>query len=195
MTPPWWLIYVPLVISSLSFLVSIGAFFWSVYRDIILKPKMRVRIQILEEAFGKEEPRVILSIVNHGPGRVKYNLLLMKRVSARLWDRVRRRNTKYFAIDKPTITGDLERGDRSDHVLPFAIPTVDFTHLGVQDTFGRTHWAPKRDIRDLRKTYEGLKAQGRVPRSEVEVGTWHKDRPIPASRDAFLPPPPAAEGA
>lgn len=35
------------------------------------------------------------------------------------------------------------------------------THIGITDSFGRTHWAPKKAITNMRKKYEGYQKFGR----------------------------------
>ena len=70
-----------ILISVASVFVAALALGWNIYRDVVLKPRVRVRFHIasiLGEQ-GRLGTYLSLSATNHGPGRVR---LSMKEVEA-----------------------------------------------------------------------------------------------------------------
>ena len=51
---------------------------------------------------------------------------------------------------------ELDVGEKRVWPLPFdkdCLLSEAFTHIGICDTFGRIHWAPKKDVAKARKEY------------------------------------------
>ena len=66
---------VALLISAISAGVALFTLGWIIYRDVIIKPKVKVRLQvsvIVEEGDNPEERETKVSFIatNHGPGPV-----------------------------------------------------------------------------------------------------------------------------
>src|SRR5206468_626278 len=61
------------VLSFFAVLISAFSLGWNVYRDVILKPRLKVRLswtRLLDTAGPRGSPFLQLSIVNHGPGDI-----------------------------------------------------------------------------------------------------------------------------
>lgn len=154
-----------LVISLLSLVVSLGAFIWNVWSKFIYpKPKVRVACAFVDVVGGDDVDEVSLTAVNHGPIEVTLGkAMLFKR-------RFILGNKEYGILfplhNYPTVKDvtvgpfggglpkKLEVGQQfSAHFTP-GHPTIaddTWSHIGFDDTFGRTHWASRRDLRETRK--------------------------------------------
>ena len=153
--------YAPLAalcVSLLALFVSFANVGWSVYKEISLRGRVRVSFgyrQIHHPTFTKPFDRVILSAVNHGPGAVKLSMVAYRKTS--LWRRIRRKSELGVIIHDYTdqmsarLPHKLDVGESIDIMLgtPEKLEfSEDTTHIGINDTFGRSHWAPRRDVRD-----------------------------------------------
>jgi hypothetical protein len=153
-----------LYISLAALLVSVFSLGWNFYRDVILKPRLKVRAAISNVAQVGSDVQTFISIsaVNHGPGAIICNGILgMKRHLFRFWKKGLEK--KYFYIiedytnplNKP-LPQKLEIGDSLTQLLPYkadAFLSVDPTHIGVRDSFGRMHWASKKSLKEAKEQF------------------------------------------
>lgn len=152
-----------LLISGISVCIAMLALGWNIYRDVILRPKVRIRMQISQvltpgEPAEKDETKVDFTATNHGPGivilqgiRAKTKKLFKKTKWAILIHDYTDPLTSQFPCK-------LGVGERGTFLLPFlkgSFLKQSFTHLGIADSFGRIHWVPKKDIKRTKATYIG----------------------------------------
>ena len=149
---------------NLAVLISIGALVisafslgWNVYRDVILKPKLRVRFGIRQIATnGKVSDELIfLSCTNFGPGEINCTGVVIAR------DSIVRRLRKQWRLaigvpdyDQPTCSKLPQRLEMAADLNLVFILKADCilayrpSRIGICDSYGRTHWAPNREIRE-----------------------------------------------
>jgi len=151
-----------LYISLAALIVSVFSLGWNFYRDVILKPRLKVTVAITSIASraGTEGPFINVSGVNHGPGSIICNGVLGRKVS---WLPFRKKKPKYFYVmegyDNPLsdrFPKKLEVGDSVKQFFPFnqeSFLSVDPSHVGLRDTFGRMHWATRRSLREAKKEF------------------------------------------
>ena len=123
------------MISLLIAGLSLG---WNVYRDIVLKPKLKVRFQVSTLFHPALPEKTYLNItgVNHGPGRVTCNMIDVKTV---IW-RGLRRIVKHGVIPgdwsnpmSGSLPKTLEVGETTTLLLPYdesCFLSGDTTHIG-----------------------------------------------------------------
>lgn len=150
-----------LLISSISAAIALFAVGWNVYRDVILKPKVKVRVQISEvrtpgEPVNENETRVDFTVTNHGPGIVVLNGLRSK---TKKFLRKTRWGIMFHDYADPLTRHfpcKLEIAEQASFFLPFRKGIFlkdDFTKLGIADSFGHVHWVPKKDIKRTKESY------------------------------------------
>lgn len=150
-------------ISILALVLSGTSLGWNIYRDVILKARVRVRFQISEihhPTFSKALSRICITVTNFGPGKVKCEMIVYKKTS--LLRRLRRKAEQgiifHNYIDPlsgklPTV---LEVGERLHLPLPYTQDCClgnGTTHIGISDSFGREHWAPRSSVKRARKQF------------------------------------------
>ena len=164
-----------LIISIGSLAISASSFIWNVWSKFIYpKPKLKVSFGIFVEAYSKVE-NLSLTATNYGPTEVTLHTALTRRLL---------RPFKYafaalfplpgFGIEVASGTpfaGGLPRklavGEQfsvylaTDHEHLRDQPVSD---IGFTDTFGRFHWAPRRQLREVR---ESLRAKKVSPSQRV----------------------------
>jgi hypothetical protein len=152
-----------LFISALSLAIAALSLGWNIYRDVILKPKLKVRFgvkEIILPSVPEHLTKLILTATNFGPGRITSDLIELK--NAPLWRRVLRKTQKAIIIhdrENPMsaqLPATLEVGDNIDLILPYdkdCCLSKPYTHIGLSDSFGRIHWAPTRDMREAKEHY------------------------------------------
>lgn len=149
--------YIALFVSIFSVLVAALSLGWNIYRDIILKAKVDVSfaiVTIIHETMPDRPQFINLKATNFGPGPVTISMICVK--EAQIWRRLLRK-TKYGFITpdyKNPLSGRLpakiEVGDKIELLLPYdkdSFLRSRFTHIGLNDYYGRTHWAPSRDLK------------------------------------------------
>ena len=146
------------IISGLALVVSAFALGWNVYRDVILRARVRVHVAVVSLVTPGEStesvPRFIrIEATNHGPGPVEITNIGGKAASLRR--RVRRQVQPFvLKLDfanplSSTVPRRLDVGETATFLLPYDDKSVlgtDVTHIAVYDSFGREHLAPRRDI-------------------------------------------------
>jgi hypothetical protein len=150
-----------LYISLAALVVSVFSLGWNFYRDVILKPRLKATVKISKVVQpGRDWGDFIdVSAVNLGPGAVICNgILFRKKHSLRFW-----KKPKYFCITEdytnplnPRLPKKLEVGDSLTELFTYkkdAFLSLDPTHVGVRDTFGKMHWASKKSLKEAKKEF------------------------------------------
>ena len=152
-----------LIIAGLSLIISVFSLGWNVYRDVILKPRLKLRFSLstlFHPTFSEPITSLILTATNLGPGSITCGMIHLK--TAPFWRRVIRR-TKHAVLlhdyQNPlsaNLPAKLQIGEKIQLMIPYeknCFLCEDVTHIGIADTFDRVHWAPARDVRKARKDY------------------------------------------
>lgn|SRR5262245_4915586 len=137
-------------ISLLSLLLSIVALSWNIYRDVLLRGRIKVGFHVGRGNLGGVSRIALLTVVNLGPGQVSIQGTTLHEPRAR-------RGTlpalAYLSIaprfDTP-ISGMLPAmlpvGEKLTLTLPYEETSfLQFPGIGVTDSFGRSHYASRRD--------------------------------------------------
>lgn len=154
----------PIIISFASIVLASLSLGWNIYRDIILKAKLKVRFMVgfvTSPVSQKPLERLVISATNFGPGKIRGTMLFLKESS--LWKKLARK-TKYAALihdytDRMSgnLPCELEIGEGRDFLLKFekdCFLSEEWTHIGIKDSFGRIHWAPKCNVKIAREMYK-----------------------------------------
>ena len=153
-----------LLVSIASALIASLALGWNIYRDVVLKPTILVKVAvvtIIHESLPERPQYLNITATNHGPGPVTASSIVAR--NAPLWRRILRKvNYAYITPDYANphsgrIPTKLEVGDKVELMLPYDQECLlghPFTHVGVTDFFGRTHWSTRRAFRKARSTWE-----------------------------------------
>lgn len=156
-------IWVPIGISLLSLVVGGVALGWNIYRDVVLKARVNVRVAVVNIVdrgghFG--DSKISITVTNHGPGPVRIQMIHGK--IAPLWRRLLRRS-RYFVVMQDTtdplsgrLPAKLDVGDSIDLFLPYeerAFLSGEVTHIGVTDSFGRVHYAPRTALKAAKEQF------------------------------------------
>lgn len=155
---------IAIILSVFSVLVSALALGWNIYRDVILKPRVRVWfavVSILSEGSPEAPQYLNLKVTNHGPGSLKISNICVR--DASLWKMALRRVKLAIIIPddrnpmSEKLPSKVEVGDKIEILLPYnkhCFLNGSFTHVGVSDYYGRRHWAPKKQLREAYKAWE-----------------------------------------
>jgi hypothetical protein len=154
---------VAILISIASILLASLSLGWNIYRDIILKARLKVRFMVgvlHHPNFNKPLERLIVSTTNFGPGKIKCTMLFIKDSS--FWKKITHKTKLAVLIHDYTdpLSGnfpcELDIGDGRDFLLQFSedcFLSKDWTHIGIKDSYSRIHWAPKKNVNVARQEY------------------------------------------
>jgi len=159
---------IALLVSGLSLLLSAFALGWNIYRDVLLKARVKVSFHYIAVVREGETPidgwdLLRLSVVNHGPGPVQVGMVHGR--VAPLWRRLLRRVQHFVVLLDRSIPMNqrpmperIEVGERRDYFLrPEKLMSAEAgarmlraTHIGIADSFDRVHYAPMKQLREAR---------------------------------------------
>jgi hypothetical protein len=152
-----------LIVSIVSAVIASLALGWNVYRDIVLKPKVVISfsiVLIVHEMLPHRPQYMNIKATNFGPGIVTLNSIVSK--NAPLWRRIFRK-VRYAFITPDyanplsgRLPAKLETGDKVELLLPYdaeCLLSKTFTHVGLTDFYGRSHWASRGDLKKAYKEW------------------------------------------
>ena len=151
-----------------SFLIAALALGWNIYRDVIMKGRVKIRFgwRVIIDGQEKTPDMITLSGVNHGPGKVLLQMIITKNTSI---VRLLRRTVEYGfvkLVEKPSEYSDmlpkeLDIGDELNLMFPSSagFASVDFTHIGLRDNFYRIHWAKRKEVQAFNKKRKDITSE------------------------------------
>jgi hypothetical protein len=153
---------IAILISTASFVLAAIALGWNVYRDIILKPRLRVSVNHVRMHVEGRKPssKFLVSAVNFGPGKIRLGMVRFKESS--FLKRIFKKLKFGFLIHdyKNPLSGKLpatlDVGEKIDLVFPWdedCLAGESPTHIGILDSFGRFHWAPSKDVKKVKEDW------------------------------------------
>ena len=150
---------VPFALSILSLVVAVFALGWNVYRDVLLKARLRVTVSTMALLKGPEHVGTYLQLmgVNFGPGNLTISSISALRTS--VWRRLANTEEHFQVLAGPyerlgdSLPIKLAVGERAAFMLSPDLYSEPWTQIGLQDTFGRIHWVSARKLRAARKQY------------------------------------------
>jgi hypothetical protein len=158
-----------LIISLVSATVALSSFVWNVWSKFIYpKPKVQVSIAkmfLIGEGWEDGPETISISVTNHGPSEVTIRCAVArpaKKWYQRKYKKIGMLNPyKGYPYDLSShgpFSGGLPKKLAVGEEFSLYFPVerdwfekeklVDF---GVNDTFNRLHWAPRRQVRKTRK--------------------------------------------
>ena len=151
------------IISVFSVLVAAFSLGWNIYRDVILKPRVKVdfgvRI-IVQEDTPERAKYVVLTATNHGPGIVNLSMVQMKDISLIKWLLRRQKYAVVLHDYTNPLSGQLpyklEVGEKIDLLFPYnkeCMLKEGWSHIGISDSFGRVHWARSKQVKEAIKKW------------------------------------------
>ena len=148
-----------LIISLSSLLIAALALGWNIYRDVILKGRVKIAFgwRVLTNGQESTPDMIMISGVNHGPGKLVLRMIIWKNTSLRRF-LCRKSEEGWIPLtDRPSEYSDelpkeLDVGDELNLVFPSSakFAGTDFSHIGLRDNFGRIHWAKKKDVQKFK---------------------------------------------
>lgn len=162
--------WIAIGISALALVISGVSLGWAMYRDLGLRPRLQTSLTFIRAVpHGHPVEGVPLWLclegVNLGPGPIHVNMGVIHGRENRFLRWIRRRSRKLAVThlgDGPhgpqeVGTKKLEVGELATIWLAWRegclFQDCNPTHLGITDSFGRLHSAPKSHIRVARKHY------------------------------------------
>jgi hypothetical protein len=147
------------LISVLSLVVAAVALGWNIYRDVVLKGHLRVGIAVAEAVHtiaGSQGTFVNITGTNHGPGDLIVNLLHGKRAG------LSRQGEQFIVIQNEVnpladaLPKRLAVGETVSLLVPYGEDCLlkdPVKAIGLRDSFGKTHWAPRRELEAAGRQY------------------------------------------
>lgn len=159
-----------IIISVIALLISAFSLGWNVYRDVILKPRLKVTTQISYIFHGEEKlgPYINIQATNLGPGSIACESVHIAKKSKlrflgqKIMKYLNKENKYAFIVHDYTnqysskLPRKLEVGEKMDLLFnedKDAFLAVDPTHVGLYDSFGRQHWCTGESLKQTKKDY------------------------------------------
>lgn len=149
---------IAIIISIISVTIAGLSLGWNIYRDVVLKAKIKINVgvrTIIQHGNPARPKYVNITATNHGPGSVTLSMVQMKDSS---WWRWLLRKQKYAVIIhdyKNPLSGQLphrlEVGEKLELLFHYNADCMlkeGWSHIGISDYFGRTHWAESKQVKE-----------------------------------------------
>lgn len=155
---------IAIIISCCSIVMAAVSLGWNIYRDVVLRARLKVKFGIRKLVGGtlpEPQDKVVLSVVNMGPGTIKCTMIHWRNTG--IYKRLTRKSTQGVLIHDYSnpLSGQLpcklEVGENTDFLFPIdddCILGIGVTHIGIADSFGRTHWAQRKEVLEAIKRYK-----------------------------------------
>jgi len=154
---------IAILVSFLSLAIAGASLGWNIYRDVVLKPRAKVSVTriVLVPPHAPNSTNLKISAVNHGPGTIRLNIIRFK--NATRSQRIRRKWTHGILNhdwENPLsgqLPKSLEVGEAIDLLFPWTDDNLFLrrpTHVGIMDSFGRTHWCSRKDVIKTQESWD-----------------------------------------
>ena len=179
----WLFTYAPLVALCVSILALSASFLslgWNIYRDVVLKPRLKVAFGIKSMLREGEEhrlsemgpPLLILEITNHGPGEVVCSGAVAKTESFAFL------RSLFGKLSYRFITPDFKHplcfrlpyrivvGEKIQIIFPYnqeCFLAEAPMRIGINDSFDRTHWASRQELKRAIQQYRTDLGTAKIP--------------------------------
>lgn len=152
-----------IIVSSISAALAGLSLGWNIYRDVILKARLDVIFGVRTlVSHGKEDhpDYVLISATNFGPGVSTVSMIhaknapLIKRIFGKSEHAVIMND--YSTPLSGQLPARLEVGEKVDLLLPYnedCLLNRDWTHVGLYDNFGKSHWCKPRHVKEARERW------------------------------------------
>ena len=149
--------HVAIVISVIALLVSIANLGWSIYKELALRGRVKVSIAVAEQFIQGRGPekKILIQAVNMGPGEIHLTSIPLKA------PRFSKKSDGYewgSVMPEPGVLPvTLAVGKQAMILLPYrkdCFLSRRHARVGLGDSFGRSHWVPKKQLRRAEATYE-----------------------------------------
>lgn len=180
--------YISTITSVIAIAVSSLTLGWTIYRDAIRKPKLRVDVavkRIVQKDRQPEGPYLFIEALNVGPipNRVGLTFARKSWIKRQFFDRKSGTAMIYpdfahWAATKASTR--LELGDTATFIFPYGRETFlkdEFAQVGVADGFGQIHWSTRRDFQNVLKRYRRDFTTGSASKSQVGNVTAEQHQP------------------
>jgi hypothetical protein len=154
---------IAILISLISASVAGLSLGWNIYRDIILKPKVLIKVYIgavISNVLNNNTTYVVISATNFGPGTTTLSMIHVKKTSPWRWLYKKTHHAIIIHDYTNPLSGQLpcklNVGEKVDLLLRYdkdCFFRKPWSHVGVYDIFGKTHWAKKYQVINARKTW------------------------------------------
>lgn len=154
---------ISLGIAVISICIAMFTAGWTFYRDAIQTPTFRVSIAIKSIYQAGQDPigpNIFLEALNMGPLPNRLGVAWCRKS---WWQRYRKPKESLAHIYSDyghvaaTQSGQrIEVGDTGTHVFPYdgdCFLKFDWVEVGVAHGYGRMHWAPRSQLRQVLKKY------------------------------------------
>lgn len=153
-----------IAISVVSLLIATFGLGWNIYRDILLKARVKIFIAIRNlyfEGAPPSPPYIGITATNHAPGKIILQSIDLRDTTIFKKLLKKERFATVFHDYKNPYSGKLSCTlEVGESLSLFLIHEKDsflkeqFSHVGINDSFGRTHWTPRKSVKSLNRKLE-----------------------------------------
>ncbi len=155
--------YLPIVISIFSLILACLSLGWNIYRDLVLKARLKVRFYIATIVARGQQGRsnyLVLTVTNFGPGEITCKTVCCK--NRPLFVLTKKEFTQAIIIHNylNPLSGQLPTklkvGDTLQLLFPYdkdCFLKEQMTHIGICDSFDREHYAPTKEVKKAKRSF------------------------------------------
>ena len=172
---------IAIIVSSLSAVIAGLSLGWNIYRDVILRPRLKVKFAVKRLFIrGLNNPSdgvdvlpkfISISVTNFGTRSTTIQAIRSKSIKEK----------ELLVIDNlfdAEFPEKLEAGEKVKFELPYNKSYCEFLLgdcilIGLEDSFGKIHWVKRRDLKKAHKEWKEDLKRDKVPLGETTIHPIH----------------------
>lgn len=166
---------IAIIVSAISASVACLSLGWNVYRDVILKPRLKVKF-----ALRKLFTPGIDNLSDDVDALSKFISISASNLGARFTTiqkiRIKSMKKELLVLTLPNIQlpKKLEVGEKVEFELPYNKGYCEFllgncSRIGLEDSFDKIHWVKRRDFKKAHKEWKEDLKRDKVPLGEGTI--------------------------
>ena len=160
-----------IIVSSISVGIAGLSLGWNIYRDVVLKPRLKVKFavrKLFTPGINQMSKFISISATNLGTHPTRIEKIRSKKAPELM----------VLTVPNLEFPKKLEAGEKVEFELPYnrgycKFLLGDCSLIGLEDPFNKIHWAKRRDFKKVRKEWREDLERGEVPQGESTIRPIH----------------------
>lgn len=159
---------VAIIVSIISAVIAGLSLGWNIYRDVVLKPKLKVKFSIRKlftPGIDQMSQYISISATNFGKTSITIEKICLKSLKKELL---------VFTDPQLGLPKELAPGKKVEFSVPYDQAKCDrllnkSNRIGLEDSFDRIHWVKRREFKKVCQKWQKDLKSGEIPQGEGAV--------------------------
>lgn len=159
---------VAIIVSVISAIIAGLSLGWNIYRDLVLKPRLKIKFAIKKlftPGIEQMSKYISISATNFGKASITIEKIRLKSLKKELL---------VFTYPQLGLPEELAPGKKVEFSVPYDQAKCDrlldkSNRIGLEDSFDRIRWVKRQEFKKVRQEWQKDLKSGEVPQGEGAV--------------------------